>query len=294
MIMARQSTEFVVKIFGEGLTEWYYFDALRSLEHFPFTLEPGLPSKSRSSYKKRLPQIDKELKKPQQERADLIVLITDLDNIVSSPSEYAKYLEAKHKYEARGVVFIESHPCIELWFLYHFKPTFEKSNYASYDEIKEDLKQYLSGYDKSKKYYSSDTGFRDNIINSYERRIAAAKNCRASCKYEAVEGEVVNRTNIHTLILFLYMLKWLYSIRDYVFGRIHRKVPLNIEFKGLDKINVSVGDMHLFTLAHDGAMVRCISNTVSQELLLNGTWNDCSDVLEAIGHDVKTILEIES
>lgn len=294
MIMGRQRTEFIVKIFGEGLTEWYYFDALRSLERFPFTLEPNLPSKSKSSYKKRLPNIDKELRRPQQEIANLIVLVTDLDNIVSSPSEHAKYLEAKRKYEAKGVVFIESHPCIELWFLYHFKPKFEKSNYTSYYEIKEELEQYLSGYDKSRKYYSSDTGFKENIISSYEKRVSASRCCRASCKYEAVEGEVVNRSNIHSFILFLYMLKWFYKIEDYIHDKIQRKISLDIECKGIEKINVKVGNANLFTLAHDGAVINCFSSTMPQELNLNGSYKDCQDILDIIEADLKAILDSEA
>ena len=90
MIMGRQRTEFIVKIFGEGLTEWYYFDALRSLERFPFTLEPNLPSKSKSSYKKRLPNIDKELRRPQPESVNFIEHDTELENTDLSPSENAK------------------------------------------------------------------------------------------------------------------------------------------------------------------------------------------------------------
>lgn len=50
----QRPTGFTIKIYGEGLTEWYYFDRMRSAEKFSFTLEPGMPANSRSSYKKRL------------------------------------------------------------------------------------------------------------------------------------------------------------------------------------------------------------------------------------------------
>ena len=38
-----RATNFTVKIFGEGLTEWYYFDKLRSKKIVFFHSQPGLP-----------------------------------------------------------------------------------------------------------------------------------------------------------------------------------------------------------------------------------------------------------
>lgn len=80
--MEQKQLKFTIKIYGEGFTEWFYFDYLRVNNKFKFTVEPDLPNGSKSSYKKRLKLIDKELKKNIQERANAIFLITDLDNII--------------------------------------------------------------------------------------------------------------------------------------------------------------------------------------------------------------------
>jgi hypothetical protein len=51
--------QYTIKIYGEGFTEWHYFDALRTLNKFRFKLEPDMPHNSRSSYKQNLKLIDK-------------------------------------------------------------------------------------------------------------------------------------------------------------------------------------------------------------------------------------------
>lgn len=61
--MEQKQLKFTIKIYGEGFTEWFYFDYLRVNNKFKFTVEPDLPNGSKSSYKKRLKLIDKELKK---------------------------------------------------------------------------------------------------------------------------------------------------------------------------------------------------------------------------------------
>lgn len=38
---------YTVKIYGEGLTEWVYFDSLRASSRFRFSLEPEIPDLNR-------------------------------------------------------------------------------------------------------------------------------------------------------------------------------------------------------------------------------------------------------
>ena len=111
--------EYTIKIYGEGFTEWFYFDGLRTNNRFRFSMVPEVPKNSRSSYKQNLKLIDKELKKKPQERADALFLVIDTDTLVNNKEQYNLYLATKEKYKKQGVIFIESHPCIELWFLYH-------------------------------------------------------------------------------------------------------------------------------------------------------------------------------
>ncbi len=43
--------EYTIKIYGEGFTEWFYFDGLRTNNRFRFSMVPEVPKNSRSSYK---------------------------------------------------------------------------------------------------------------------------------------------------------------------------------------------------------------------------------------------------
>ncbi|MDE6497995.1 MAG: RloB family protein [Muribaculaceae bacterium] len=271
-----RATRFTVKIFGEGLTEWYYFDKLRSKRLFSFALDPGFPTKSRSSYKKRLPLIDKELAKPADERANLLVLITDLDNIVNDPSQYKEYQKDKERYEAQGVVFIESHPCIELWFMYHFDSRYEKTNFATYDEIKDPLRKHLPGYDKSKAYYTGNVTFRNAIIESYSLRANAACMAEASRRYPAAYGEISNHTNLHQLVVFLHMMQFCYTLADYLRSIVHSSFSVEPDVKNLEKINICVNGNFLISLKAERGEITCKAGTEPVSVPLGFDFRDCS------------------
>ena len=80
--------EYTIKIYGEGFTEWFYFDGLRTNNRFRFSMVPEVPKNSRSSYKQNLKLIDKELKKKPQERADALFLVIDTDTLVNNKEQY--------------------------------------------------------------------------------------------------------------------------------------------------------------------------------------------------------------
>lgn len=287
-----RATKFTVKIFGEGLTEWYYFDKLRSKKIFSFTLDPGFPVKSRSSYKKRLLLIDKELAKPAEERANLIVLITDLDNIVCDSALLREYLSYKAKYETKGVIFIESHPCIELWFLYHFLPHYDKTNYATYDEIKEPLKKYLPGYDKSKSYYTGNTQFRDYIIDSHAHRINATGCAESSQKYPVTDGELSNSTSLHRLVMFLHMMQFCYSMSDILHSIIHTSFAFEPEVLGLEKINIRINGNYLASLKIERDHIVCCTGSKPVMIPIdfyNGKY-DLSILFSTLTSAVKSII----
>ena len=132
--MARLELRYTVKIFSEGITEWHYFDTLRAIKRFNFSMEPAIPQNGKSSYKQNLKLIDRELRKSPQERADTIFLVIDTDTLRNDSKQWGLYLQSKAKYEKLGVTFIESHPCIEIWFLYHLMEKFGHTSYQIYDD----------------------------------------------------------------------------------------------------------------------------------------------------------------
>ena len=246
--MGKLELRYTVKIFSEGITEWLYFDTLRAIKRFNFTMEPAIPQNGKSSYKQNLKLIDRELKKNPQERADAIFLVIDTDTIVKDNKQYAQYLQSKAKYEKMGVTFIESHPCIEIWFLYHLMENFGHTSYQVYDEILPPLRKVLAGYEKTARYYRYNRTFAKEIMLSQENRNRAIANSIKSCKYEPLEGEIHNYTK-------------------------RTPVMLKAELDGNGNMQVSFhtdnGRQQLCMLKYDGQQLKCIINSTREAFVLD-------------------------
>lgn len=65
-----------------------------------------------------------------------------------------KYQKIKKKREYKNVTFIETSPCTEFWFLLHFLPGVPKKKYDCYEDLLPELRKYMPGYEKTKKYFS--------------------------------------------------------------------------------------------------------------------------------------------
>lgn len=214
--MKKRTTEFTISIYGEGATEWHYFNQLKQNQAYRFNVDPELPISSRSAYKNRLLLIDKELKKNKEERANLIFLITDLDNIINSKSEHKKYLIEKEKYKKKGVIFIENNPCIEFWFLEHFHSSFSKKAHLLYEDVKPELIKFLPQYDKKKQYYISNRDFNQKIIGSYDLRRNAIKNGISGCSQDLVKDEHCNYSEMFKAIHYFRLLQKFFEIKEYI------------------------------------------------------------------------------
>lgn len=109
-----------IAIIGEGETEWFYFDSLRIVCRYPFKVAPDFPQHSDINHTLKL--VESYLNK----QYDYIVCLFDMDRLLQHPSEMQLYQRAKKKYAvpkyARRVMFVETNPCTEFWFLLHFLP----------------------------------------------------------------------------------------------------------------------------------------------------------------------------
>lgn len=266
--MARLELRYTVKIFSEGITEWHYFDTLRAIKRFNFSMEPAIPQNGKSSYKQNLKLIDRELKKNSQERADAIFLVIDTDTLRNDSKQWGLYLQNKAKYEKLGVTFIESHPCIELWFLYHLMEKFGHTNYQIYDEVLPPLRKVLAGYEKTARYYRSNRTFANEIMLSQENRDRAIANAIKSCKYEPVEGEVHNYTKVHEVIRLFRMLQRVNDIRVATTELLRTPIILKPVSDSNGNMQVSFNrdgeQLPLCMLKYDGSQLKCIINSTGQ------------------------------
>ena len=98
-----------------------------------------------------------------------VFLIIDLDNVLKDSSETNKFQEKytaykkkdkskKNKWMEKMTVIVNS-PCLEFWYLLHFKRT--DRFYADYEALKSDLRNsnpILKNYDKSENFYYQSPG----------------------------------------------------------------------------------------------------------------------------------------
>ena len=271
--MARLELRYTVKIFSEGITEWHYFDTLRAIKRFNFSMEPAIPQNGKSSYKQNLKLIDRELKKNPQERADAIFLVIDTDTLRNDSKQWGLYLQNKAKYEKLGVTFIESHPCIEIWFLYHLMDKFGHTSYQIYDDVLTPLRKVLIGYEKTARYYRSNRTFAKEIMLSQENRNRAIANAIKSCKYEPVEGEVHNYTMVHEVIRLFRMLQRVNDIRVATTELLRTPVILKPVSDGNGNMQVFFNrngeQLPLCMLKYDGSQLKCIVNTIGKTFELD-------------------------
>lgn len=113
---------------------------------------------------------------------DYVICLIDMDRIRQVPQEYAAYIAAKSKKEFRKVMFVETYPCTEFWFLLHFVPGLSTKLYRSCDELLPELRKYMPGYEKSKIYFRK-TKLYDYLKANGDLAVAmknAEKLCRLS------------------------------------------------------------------------------------------------------------------
>lgn len=140
-----------IAIIGEGETEWFYFDSLRVACRFPFKVAPDFPQHSDIHHVLKL--VESYIEK----QYDYVVCLFDMDRLYQFPSEMRLYQRAKKKYSAQKyaerVIFIETNPCTEFWFLLHFLPNVVCRRYDSYEQLFPELQKYMPEYEKTKRYF---------------------------------------------------------------------------------------------------------------------------------------------
>jgi hypothetical protein len=77
-----------------------------------------------------------------------------MDRLKQIPAEWKKYQKHKTERRYKDVLFIETYPCTEFWFLLHFIPQLSTKVYCSYEEILPELQKYMPGYQKTKRYFT--------------------------------------------------------------------------------------------------------------------------------------------
>ena len=143
-----------IAIIGEGETEWWYFETLRVACRYKFKVAPDFPQHS------DIPHMAKLAEDYVKRETDYVVCLVDMDRLLRVPAEMATYQKLKKK-SSRNVIWIETNPCTEFWFLLHFLPQLSMKHYDSCEDVLPDLQHYMPGYEKTARY------FRKNNLYNY-------------------------------------------------------------------------------------------------------------------------------
>jgi hypothetical protein len=143
----------------DGKTELWYLQMLQRNERgLKIKLTPAMPSKKslREQYELVVKQLESEY--------DYVIWLIDLDKVIeetrSAPKGKITPLDDLKKYrdellsKNKNVGIIINNPCLEFWFLLHFKETAKL--FTSCSSVETALKSHLTDYAKTQKYYTKE------------------------------------------------------------------------------------------------------------------------------------------
>lgn len=135
-----------IAIIGEGLTEYRYVDDMRTTERYRFSLVPGIPKHS------DIDDIVNLAKERVYAGYDYVLCLIDMDVIEGNHDKMEHYRSLKK--ENPKIIFVESSPCTEYWFLMHYMPGPSSKEYADYDAVAQELKKHIPNYDKTEVFFN--------------------------------------------------------------------------------------------------------------------------------------------
>ena len=142
-----------IAIIGEGLTEYRYVDDLRTTERYRFSLVPGIPKHS------ELDDIVKLAKERVDAGYDYVLCLIDMDVIEGNYDKMEHYLALQKNNPE--IIFVESSPCTEYWFLMHYMPRASSKEYADYDAVAQELKKHIPNYEKTEIFFNKTHIYRE-------------------------------------------------------------------------------------------------------------------------------------
>ena len=181
----RQLRRPIITIIGEGRTEWWYMLHLRSLCGLSYDMKSQFFSVT--SPKDMRKKIDEVLKEQ-----GFAVCVFDMDVFENNSTSLLEYQSMISDYSNNDVLFCETMPSIEYWFLLHYV---NKNGYlrTCSDAIKE-FKKYMKSYRRREDFLENEQWVKDLISDgklqnaiSRARLFGRQSNCCFSNMYKVFE-----------------------------------------------------------------------------------------------------------
>ena len=130
-----------ITVIGEGLTERWYFDHLRSIKGYRYDCKPRFFT--HQSYEEMAKLIEWVL-----QDGGIAVCVCDADITRENDEAKKRLRELKERFTGNDHVLIcDSMPSIEFWFLIHYMST--RKYFRDADAVITVLKKYIPGYNKT-------------------------------------------------------------------------------------------------------------------------------------------------
>jgi hypothetical protein len=170
-----------IYIVGEGITEQYYFSHIKKIFGFHCTIKPRFfGNTSIAEMRKKIEELL---------RGDIFVIcVFDADVAAHNESERKKLEQLQNKYRKnKNLLFCNSLPSIEYWFLLHYENTNRHFKDAKAAETA--LKKYISDYEKTAQFLEKEKWIRDLCSEN--------KLSQAIERSKRFEPEYGSYTNVH-------------------------------------------------------------------------------------------------
>lgn len=180
----RPKTAPAFAIVVDGKTEVWYLRMLKRNEpKIRVTIKPEIPDKKsiKEQYNLVCDLSNKEFTE--------VFWIIDLDSVIKEDNETPKGKESPlkifKKYRAElkanpNIVVIVNNPCLEFWFLLHFKKT--SKYYGSCSSVEKELKNYLDKYEKTQEFFTKQDN--DIYLKLKPKLQVAIENAKALGSYD--------------------------------------------------------------------------------------------------------------
>lgn len=133
----------------DGQTEVWYLRQMKESEQLTIDIRPEMPEG------KTLKDMFEEVC-DKTAHYDRVFWIVDADVVIKEGKQHelAGYFEKLKDYD--NVVTIVNTPCLEFWYLLHYKDTCRY--FEDFGKLFDELKKYLPDYEKTRRYYYSSNG----------------------------------------------------------------------------------------------------------------------------------------
>ncbi|WP_448530241.1 RloB family protein [Raineya sp.] len=171
-----------IAVLVEGETEICYLEMLqKNEENLQFSIEPKLPQKKsiKEQYEKAISLL--------KEGYQAVFWIIDFD-VILSDNQVKNFLKYLQKAKQKKILTIINNPCLEYWFLLHFR--FTQKTFRSCRKAEEELKKYIKDYEKTKKYFINPN--QDIYAKLKEKLLTAIENSKKSIWH--IENESLDWT----------------------------------------------------------------------------------------------------